>query len=681
MNYTDARDSIKSKLPEYVAGITQKSKGQSGNYNCPICKSGTHKNHSGAFSIYDNGMKWKCHSCGKGGDIFDLIGEVENIPEPKEQLKRGAELFGITLDRPAAAAAPGATSKPAPVKKEDAATKPETAADYMPFFYECIEHRGESDYLQKRFIGEELQKRFMIGFCKEWVTPSAKDKGIKPTPRVIIPTSRSSYLARATDPDTAPQYSKMKVGAVVPFNHKCLFKAETPIYIVEGEIDALSIIQAGAESIGLGSISMVDKFLTAYIGDKQPAQPLIVSLDNDGKEQTKQAAEKLKQGLAERNIIFVEYSPCGEYKDANEALCNAPADFEQAVKDGVEKAKEAERIAKEAELKLYQAHFNAAQLLPDFLQNVRRGKTANILPTGFPGVDAALDGGLDMGLCFIGAISSLGKTTFCLQLAEQIAAAGHDILFFSLEMPKEELISKSLSRITLQSCLKDGADTREASTSRAILRRFRELRTAEKDRIEAAAEVYTKTTERLYIQEGIGDIGADQVREAVEAHKRITGNTPIIFVDYAQILSPHNERATDKQNTDKAVLELKKISRDFKTTVIAISSFNRENYAAPVSMASFKESGAIEYSSDILIGLQYDGMEYVEGESEKDRNHRIRQLLAEQIEKGRSGDAQTIQVKILKNRNGSRGSATLQFYPMFNAFVDNTAANNPFEQM
>ena len=58
---------------------------------------------------------------------------------------------------------------------------------------------------------------------------------------------------------------------------------------------------------------------------------------------------------------------------------------------------------------------------------------------------------------------------------------------------------------------------------------------------------------------------------------------------------------------NKAVLELKRISRDFKLPVIAVSSLNRMSYGQRISMEAFKESGAIEYSSDVLIGLQLRG--------------------------------------------------------------------------
>ena len=79
---------------------------------------------------------------------------------------------------------------------------------------------------------------------------------------------------------------------------------------------------------------------------------------------------------------------------------------------------------------------------------------------------------------------------------------------------------------------------------------------------------------------------------------------------------------------------------------------------------------AIEYSSDVLIGLQYDGMDYESGESEKNRLNRIRTLMQDMIARGKRGEPQRIQVKILKNRNGSKGDAYLDFIPMFNCFKD-----------
>lgn len=54
------------------------------------------------------------------------------------------------------------------------------------------------------------------------------------------------------------------------------------------------------------------------------------------------------------------------------------------------------------------------------------------------------------GFYVLGAVSSLGKTTFMHQMADQIAYAGQEVLFFSLEQTRLELTTKSLSRIMAQ---------------------------------------------------------------------------------------------------------------------------------------------------------------------------------------------------------------------------------------
>ena len=89
-------------------------------------------------------------------------------------------------------------------------------------------------------------------------------------------------------------------------------------------------------------------------------------------------------------------------------------------------------------------------------------------------------------------------------------------------------------------------------------------------------------------------IGVAEIKKIVNDHDRTTGRKPVIFVDYLQIIAPADIKASDKQNTDTAVFELKELSRNLGIPAIAISSFNRDNYKEPVSMVSFKESGAIE---------------------------------------------------------------------------------------
>jgi replicative DNA helicase len=153
----------------------------------------------------------------------------------------------------------------------------------------------------------------------------------------------------------------------------------------------------------------------------------------------------------------------------------------------------------------------------------------------------------------------------------------------------------------------------------------------------------------------MGDIGAAQIRDIAETHINVTGNKPVIVIDYLQILAPQEPRGSDKQNTDKTVFELKRLSRDFKIPIIPISSLNRENYTTAINMSAFKESGAVEYSSDVLLGLQLMGA----GKDGFDVN----------VEKKK--DPRQIELKILKNRNGATGdSVYFNYYPKFNYFKE-----------
>ena len=88
-----------------------------------------------------------------------------------------------------------------------------------------------------------------------------------------------------------------------------------------------------------------------------------------------------------------------------------------------------------------------------------------------------------------------------------------------------------------------------------------------------------------------------------------------------------------------------------------VSSFNRENYAAKVSMQAFKESGAIEYSTDVLIALQ------LRGTGTKDFD----------VDQAKSKNPREIEAVILKNRNGTTGKkVNFKFYAMFNYFAEET---------
>lgn len=663
MDYESSRAELKGRLLEYVERITTKSKGKN-MYVCPLCSSGTGHHGTGAFSVDENKLRWKCFSCGAGGDLFDLIGAVENIAEPLEQLRRAAEIFGLQLGSSSAREDFSREYQNQPKNErytQDSIhtpaytqTQPEgETEDFTAFFLEAHRHIAETDYPQRRGLSKETVDRFKLGFVAEWRHPKASEKA-PATPRLIIPVSKYNYLARDTRPEIPEEqknYAKSKVkgrdSVSWIFNAKALQTAQKPVFIVEGELDALSIIEVGGEAVAIGSTAYIRAFLELVKAQK-PVQPLVLSLDNDSSGE--RASTELEKGLRGLDIPFYRLNPYGEYKDANEALQGNREALKQAV-EGAEQLRIAEEQAQRDEY----LKTSAAGHLQSFVDGIADSVNTPYIPTGFPKLDAVLDGGLYEGLYTVGAISSLGKTTLVLQIADQIAQSGQDVLIFSLEMARAELMAKSISRHTLQTVLATGGDLRNAKTARGITtgKRYTGYSQTERELINSSIMEYSKYAERIYISEGMGEIGVAQIRETVKRHIHFTGRTPVIVVDYLQILSPSDVRATDKQNTDKAVLELKRISRDYKTPVVTISSLNRANYSSEISMEAYKESGAIEYSSDILIGLQLKGA----GSKGFDANA------------AKKKNPREIELIILKNRNGSTGDRIeYRYYPLFNYF-------------
>ena len=586
------------------------------------CLNPDHPDRHPSMSFDKKRHRAHCFSCGADYDIFDVIGIEYGLDAFPEKAAKAEQLFGyggVNTD----------------IKNEM------PARDYSEYIRRCHARIGETDYPAQRGISPATAARFLLGFDSKFPTADGTWQA------VIIPNGTGGFIARNTDLSADEKSRIRKRGSGGLFNSGALEGANEPVFIVEGEFDALSVCEGGGEAVALGSVANWRQ-LAELAAAVRPDYPLILALDND--EAGQRCASQLAQELTKANIPFYTAELPEGYKDPSAALQSAPEEFSRFIAHY--KGIEAELF--EAQIKIYMQN-RTANYLNAFLDGITDSVNTPHIETKFNNFDSKLDGGLFEGLYIIGAITSLGKTTLALQMADQIAAGGRDVLIFSLEMARNELMAKSISRLTLLEVLKTKSSTALAKSARDITAgsRYASYGATERELIARAVEEYRKSAEHLYIHEGIGDIGTRQIRETVERHTRIMGEAPIVIVDYLQILAPHSERMTDKQNTDRAVLELKRISRDYKIPVIGISSFNRQNYSQSVTMEAFKESGAIEYSSDVLIGLQ------LRGAGEAGFN-----ATAEKLKNPRD-----VELIVLKNRNGAAGvSVEFEYYPRYNYF-------------
>ena len=681
------------RIIEAITGKDGSGKG----YICPFCGSGSGKKGTGIGESKDKAGnpqpgKYHCFDCEWTGDGLDMIGKVYGIDNVIDQVKKAETLLHIPLldtSEREAGISSGSFKK---TEENKVFSWEDTISLEEPEKVKTndIDNKndiGINDNLQKEIIAEmEAAKAALPGSERAisylLARGISQDTAIKNNlgyidnygregmngPAIMIPDSNDSYTARSMIYNESSRKVRKRKGGERQgfFNIGIMEKPPLVIYLVEGQFDALSIIEAGSQAIATGGQGKnLPEELLKY--GKKPY--FIVLPDNDrneaGRPDLKKGYSKgkrLQEALqaAGFNALFINTSNPEKWpadiKDANEYLVKDRAAF-------------IELIRSHAQIIEDKLLGRVSGFLQEFIDQAA-GSTPPIA-SGFNNLDKALEGGLHAGLIVVGAISSLGKTTWALNLAENMAAAGQDVLFISLEMSRFELISKLISKATAEYCLQNQLDLSLAKTNLGIsdFTRYNNYSRAEMDLIQNCFKKFKDTAAKhLYIREGIGNIGTAEIKKYIEIHKEITGRTPVLIVDYLQILAPADAHSTDKQNTDKNTVELKRISRDYNTPVLAISSFNRENYLAPVNMAAFKESGSVEYSSDLLLALQYLGMDYVEGEKATAREERIRQLIKENKIKAKKGQPVHIQLKILKNRSGSLSEMGFNYYPMFNLY-------------
>ena len=282
---------------------------------------------------------------------------------------------------------------------------------------------------------------------------------------------------------------------------------------------------------------------------------------------------------------------------------------------------------------------NTTEMLQEYIRYIQDDTQVKKIPTNFNRLDNLLNGGLPNGLITLGAIPSLGKTTFTLQLADNMASMENTkVLFFSLEMSLFDLMSKSLSRLSFTN------DDIENYTYDELLSNKEDIN------YNNLFERYTPIANNLYIIDNTYNI--DNIRNCIVEFRENNPNSNIVVViDYLQYITCGNN-GNDKQVIDMITKRLKELSKQLNLVIVAISSLNRANYSGNITMESFKESGSIEYTSDILIGLEYTN----NGSNDRDMEARK--------------NPRRITLNVLKNRYGALGKINMDFNTTYSTFFE-----------
>lgn len=282
---------------------------------CPLCGSGTGKHRTGALRITSTN-RVLCFACGGFSDgchkTTDTLGALEIILRTDENgafdYCRG-KLEGLP---------PSQDPRAQPVTRIQ-----RPARDNTTFYEEAhkalFSFPGGFEYLQGRGITKDSMIRFNLGFCPSW-KHSRAGEGVRPSPRIIIPRTKETYLARRIDTprnDYERPYIKQVEGTQSDiFNGPDL---EKPVcFITEGELDAISLFQVGAPAaVAMGTVENAGTLGTMA----RPGSVYILLLDNDPA--GIMAQRSLSRTLKQRRIRALCPDPGKVYtgfKDPNEML-------------------------------------------------------------------------------------------------------------------------------------------------------------------------------------------------------------------------------------------------------------------------------------------------------------------------------------------------------------------------
>ena len=244
--------------------------------------------------------------------------------------------------------------------------------------------------------------------------------------------------------------------------------------------------------------------------------------------------------------------------------------------------------------------------------------------TGFVDLDKVITGLNRSDLLIVGARPAMGKTSFALNMARNVAMLGKKkVLFFSLEMTKEQLAERVLS-----------TEARVLSTKM----RTGEISDEEWPRLATATALLSKC--ELYFDD-TSNMTVPEMKSRIRRLKDVDA----VFVDYLQLMKSGGRVESRVQEVSEITRSLKLMAKDLNIPVVVLAQLSRTTEGRGKShkpqLADLRESGSIEQDADIVIMLYRD--EYYIGEKD-DEEQRQPQEKKPSINK--------VEFIVAKNRHG-----------------------------
>lgn len=256
------------------------------------------------------------------------------------------------------------------------------------------------------------------------------------------------------------------------------------------------------------------------------------------------------------------------------------------------------------------------------------------IPTGFSYLDKVLGGGFHRSdFIVVGARPAMGKTSFALNVARNIAMKGRKVLFFSLEMSKEQLAQRIIS-----------------TEARIVSNKLRTGEITDSDWEKLGLALQNLVNCELYFDD-TANINVPEMKARALRMKDVD----CIVIDYLQLMSGTKRTDNRVAEVSEITRSLKMMAKDLDIPVVTCSQLSRgvakNSGDHRPQMTDLRESGTIEQDADIVLML-----------------HREDYYNNSPDEKEDTESANIAEVIVGKNRHGSTETVKVAWNPEFTMF-------------
>lgn len=272
--------------------------------------------------------------------------------------------------------------------------------------------------------------------------------------------------------------------------------------------------------------------------------------------------------------------------------------------------------------------------------------------TGFADLNKMTTGFGKGDLVIIAARPAMGKTSFALNMVQNLLSKGKGVAFFSLEMPAEQLMLRLLSI--------------ETSVPLQKLR-VGDMNDEEWNRLGNAVE--RMQSSKLFVDDQ-GSVNINQLRSRLRKLKGKHPEIEMAVVDYLQIMNGTGTRDRHLEVSEMS-RGLKMLARELEMPIVALSQLNRglesRNDKRPM-LSDIRESGSIEQDADIILFVYRDDVYLYKEEKEREKAAKSegKEFTPTYVEK----EEEEAEIIIGKQRNGPTGHVKLLFQKRLTRFID-----------